>query len=736
MARKPKMKKGLRIDYQRNRCYYTYAQATYDSYTQKGFLENAYKYFPGDTEQRSETITVDDKGRQSSFCVFSSESFCTYFDSDGQLCVNGWALVLQISNRNRNSYVHMKPFDAELVTPMVNLMPVFSPDPPIRLPLPILESAMDAEEYDELNASESDDTTPTDVSDHGTESSNALSEMVAELDYNEAVVNSALNTLDVDEEEGVKCYTIYRNSAVAEEPKSNVATSGSSEPRIEEPADYFSIPIVPWDGPRNQWEKQLEDIFYANYSQGQHNTPPAPSQVPLEQPSNMPSKARSTKPQKKARASTSTSKTLPAAIAKPTRKSSKAKIVQKAEDSEEEDDEELEQQLEEEESSIGVHAEEEEEEEDRDGEEEADSDEDEEDEDDADVDEEGMERLMKLLGEDGLDDVARSELEALVADEEISDEDDDEDEAEEGDGNEEGAEGDHEIAEKNLVVEVEEDQEEDQEVLLEDADSVDDDAVPKQKIEIDNKVGDIALERIRDTIKLDPSLPWTETLTVTYPETITVDVDDDLNRELAFYKQALHGAQTAKSLAAKHNFPFTRPSDYFAEMVKSDSHMERIRQRLLDESASIKRSEEKRKEREGKKFGKQVQLEKQKERERSKKDMEERLKGLKRKRKGALDGAQDDDGFDVAVEDAIADRPSKKARKDAAGGKKHLPRDARDKKYGFGGAGRRSKQNTKSSTDDFDSHKAGRPSKGGKGGKRTPAKRPGKSRRVAARSRS
>ena len=35
-------------------------------------------------------------------------------------------------------------------------------------------------------------------------------------------------------------------------------------------------------------------------------------------------------------------------------------------------------------------------------------------------------------------------------------------------------------------------------------------------------------------------------------------------------------------------------------MVKSDSHMERIRQRLLDESAGMKRSEEKRKEREGK----------------------------------------------------------------------------------------------------------------------------------------
>lgn len=63
--------------------------------------------------------------------------------------------------------------------------------------------------------------------------------------------------------------------------------------------------------------------------------------------------------------------------------------------------------------------------------------------------------------------------------------------------------------------------------------------------------------------------------------------------------------------------------------------MERIRQRLLDESATIQKSELKRKEREGKKFGKQVQVEKLKEREKSKKDMEEKLKSLKRSESGS-----------------------------------------------------------------------------------------------------
>jgi len=83
-------------------------------------------------------------------------------------------------------------------------------------------------------------------------------------------------------------------------------------------------------------------------------------------------------------------------------------------------------------------------------------------------------------------------------------------------------------------------------------------------------------------------------------------------------------------LAAEHGLPFTRPADFYAEMVKSDAHMERIRQRLVDEAAGIKRSEEKKREREGKKFGKKVQVEKRKERERDKKEIEERVKSLKR----------------------------------------------------------------------------------------------------------
>ncbi|KIK83563.1 hypothetical protein PAXRUDRAFT_832049 [Paxillus rubicundulus Ve08.2h10] len=374
------------------------------------------------------------------------------------------------------------------------------------------------------------------------------------------------------------------------------------------------------------------------------------------------------------------------------------------------------------------------------------------------VDSTGMEKLLKLLGEDGLnefdqdqlrslggededegdasDDEVGSEGESILEEEEIisgesgSESDDEAESSEQGESDEEGGEegGSQE-------------DEEDKEVALDNIEEgvLDEDAIPKRKIEVDNTD---ALRRIRETIQLNPSLPWTETLVISFPQTIEVDVDDDLNRELAFYKQALYSADRARTLAASQSLPFTRPADYFAEMLKSDAHMERIRSRLLDERAGIKKSEEKRKERQAKKFGKQVQLEKQRDREKGKKEAEERLKSLKRKRKGALDNAEaDGEAFDIAVEDAVSDGPTAKRARGRGG--KIVSRSTRDAKFGFGGKGRRSKQNTKSSTDDFDS----RPGRGGRAGRgrghpgargrggMAGSKRPGKSKRVASRSR-
>lgn len=58
--------------------------------------------------------------------------------------------------------------------------------------------------------------------------------------------------------------------------------------------------------------------------------------------------------------------------------------------------------------------------------------------------------------------------------------------------------------------------------------------------------------------------------------------------------------------------------------------MSRIRQSLLDEQAGFKASDEARKLRDAKKFGKKVQVERLKEREKDKKEVGKRLDGLKK----------------------------------------------------------------------------------------------------------
>lgn len=120
-------------------------------------------------------------------------------------------------------------------------------------------------------------------------------------------------------------------------------------------------------------------------------------------------------------------------------------------------------------------------------------------------------------------------------------------------------------------------------------------------------------------------------MSTTTTESVQVaDVDDDLNRELAFYKQSLDAVNEARLKLKKEGVPFSRPVDYFAEMVKTDEHMGKIKQKLVDEAAGKKAASEARKQRDLKKFGKQVQIAKQQERAKEKKDTMEKINVLKR----------------------------------------------------------------------------------------------------------
>ena len=84
-----------------------------------------------------------------------------------------------------------------------------------------------------------------------------------------------------------------------------------------------------------------------------------------------------------------------------------------------------------------------------------------------------------------------------------------------------------------------------------------------------------------ELIAAHSKLPWAERFDVIPetplpfgengdPDSNPLDVHDDLKREVAFYKLALEGVNEARKQCNKANVPFSRPDDFFAEMVKTD----------------------------------------------------------------------------------------------------------------------------------------------------------------------
>ena len=125
--------------------------------------------------------------------------------------------------------------------------------------------------------------------------------------------------------------------------------------------------------------------------------------------------------------------------------------------------------------------------------------------------------------------------------------------------------------------------------------------------------------------------PFSEHNSLVSQEPIDVpDPNDDLNRELAFYKVCQAAAVSARGLLKKEGVSFTRPGDYFAEMVKNDEHMNKIKKKLYDEAAGKKAAAEARRQRDLKKFGKQVQVAKLQQRQKEKRDTLEKINTLKK----------------------------------------------------------------------------------------------------------
>lgn len=97
-----------------------------------------------------------------------------------------------------------------------------------------------------------------------------------------------------------------------------------------------------------------------------------------------------------------------------------------------------------------------------------------------------------------------------------------------------------------------------------------------------NNTSSKALRSVTDNRRAEKKeWPWAETFYVTVPTQLPfgavssdsadiVSIHDDLKREVAFYNTTLEGVILAKAKCAVASIPFSRPDDFFAEMVKTD----------------------------------------------------------------------------------------------------------------------------------------------------------------------
>lgn len=231
---------------------------------------------------------------------------------------------------------------------------------------------------------------------------------------------------------------------------------------------------------------------------------------------------------------------------------------------------------------------------------------------------------------------------------------------------------------------------------------------------VNNREG--LLDKLGD-ISWPENVEWIHKLSVDIDQEQEVDVNDDLARELAFYTQALEGTKQAFEKLQSMGLPFLRPADYYAEMVKTDNHMEKVKGRLLAEKRKMEEADERRKAREAKRLAKEIQAQKMKERAKQKKEDIESVKKWRKQRQqsGFADNGNDADiGLDF--EDGKVFQRSNKKRPGVSpgdrsggkakqafgkGGKIQKKREGRNSKFGFGGKKGMKKQNTADTTNDF-----------------------------------
>ncbi|PXF41659.1 putative rRNA-processing protein EBP2-like [Gracilariopsis chorda] len=239
------------------------------------------------------------------------------------------------------------------------------------------------------------------------------------------------------------------------------------------------------------------------------------------------------------------------------------------------------------------------------------------------------------------------------------------------------------------------------------------------------------------------ALPFSESLVLTMPLKQKLSDKlalDDLEREKKFAELTTEAVHTGLDKLREQKIKFRRPDDYFAEMVKSDAQMAKIKTKILQQKEKIEAAETRRNNRDINKNRKKVRAEqKEREQEKKRKAKEEiatysrlRKQRLKQREQG---GAMEDDDEEFPIDLLDVEQLDSENRfqdhSDVASGKKKAwrPSDAPGEKQGRESI--RNKFRTSKQSNGQHGQKMSR-TKGGIQKRKGKKKRLGKSRRVAS----
>lgn len=142
---------------------------------------------------------------------------------------------------------------------------------------------------------------------------------------------------------------------------------------------------------------------------------------------------------------------------------------------------------------------------------------------------------------------------------------------------------------------------------------------------------------------------------------------NEFKREILFHRQAQLAVLEGIARLKSQGVPTIRPDDYFAEMMKSDEHMQKVRHSLLQKQAGLERSEKMKKIRSEKKFAKQKQVETTLRKQKEKRTLSEEIKKYRKGMRTNLDFLE-----------------KKTPRKMGESNRLNKKRISKNEKYGFG----------------------------------------------------